>query len=353
MAEERQPLESQRGEIEFRRLLVRQQVEGQPVFGDEFDAEGIRPILEQRMERTLADMRALAKLGARMSPWIEIGAERGQRSLVVENDLGIHGAALDLSFDMLRSAEHWGRVFDRPRMPLRVCCDVYHLPFRTGSLPFAFCYETLHHFPEPGPVLQEIHRVLAPGGTLYFEEEPFHRRLRFNLLPPQKVYGKETLRANPVKRVIQKLFSEPALNEVAYGIIENHSIPISTWSEALSIFEGRNVSLTSIRRITAPLYGNRNPVLRGVQTLLGGSIGGTCTKHGNLPATSPALEDALACPTCVARGSEHPVRESAGDWHCAGCGAVFPARDGVVFLLDAGKRHELYPELEAEPAAAR
>ena len=34
-----QPVESKKGEVEFRRLLIKQQVEGQTVFNDEFDSK--------------------------------------------------------------------------------------------------------------------------------------------------------------------------------------------------------------------------------------------------------------------------------------------------------------------------
>src|SRR5258705_2532268 len=115
-----QSLESQLGEIRFRRLLAQQQVEGRPVFEDEFDAEGICRILEQRMLETTRAMERLRERGVALSPYLELGAERGQRALVLENDLGAAGAAADLSLDMLRSAAPYAQVFPRPPMPLRV-----------------------------------------------------------------------------------------------------------------------------------------------------------------------------------------------------------------------------------------
>jgi len=40
------------------------------------------------------------------------------------------------------------------------------LPFRSGSIPAFFSSETLEHLPELKPAVEELHRVLAPGGTL-------------------------------------------------------------------------------------------------------------------------------------------------------------------------------------------
>ncbi len=99
-----------------------------------------------------------------MTPYIEIGAERCQRSLVMENDLACTGIALDISFDMLRCCEYYAHRFNKPRLPLRICADAYRLPFASGSVPFMFCYDTLHHFPDPVPVIKELFRVLSPGG---------------------------------------------------------------------------------------------------------------------------------------------------------------------------------------------
>jgi SAM-dependent methyltransferase len=121
------------------------------------------------MADTAQAMERLRKRGVALSPYLELGAERGQRALVLENDFGARGAAVDLSLDMLRSTAHYGEVFHKPRMPERICCDAHTLPFRTGSLPFVFCYEFLHHFPTPAPVVKEIHRVLAPGGWFFFD----------------------------------------------------------------------------------------------------------------------------------------------------------------------------------------
>ena len=343
---EQQDLRSQKGEIEFRRLLVRQQVEGAAIFEDELDASQMSHLLEARMHDTARRIREIGRSGVPLAPYLEIGAERGQRSLVLENDLGLHGAAADISFDMLESCAHWGRVFQRPKMPLRLCCDIYNLPFRADSLPFVFCYETLHHFPDPGPILLEVRRVLAPGGTFFFEEEPFRRVLRQKFFRAPKTPDPG---AGPIARGLHRIvrfFSEPTYNEVSYGIIENHSISLAEWRERLAAFEDRDVTLSSLgNRFRSRLYGFSNPITYTVNYLVGGSVGGVCRKRGSLTHPARTIEEAVACPHCLRQGAERDLSPGGDALICHGCGTRYPVRDGVAFLLAPAKLAELYPEL--------
>jgi SAM-dependent methyltransferase len=45
--------------------------------------------------------------------------------------------------------------------------DIYHLPYPEASFDVCFLMETIEHLTDPMPALREVHRVLAPGGTLY------------------------------------------------------------------------------------------------------------------------------------------------------------------------------------------
>ena len=79
----------------------------------------------------------------------------------------------------VKDDESNGKSFQKKNAPERICCDANTLPFAQNSLPFVFCFETLHHFPDPTPVVHEIYRVLCPGGWFYFNEEPFKKVLYF------------------------------------------------------------------------------------------------------------------------------------------------------------------------------
>jgi SAM-dependent methyltransferase len=188
----KQTIDNKLGEIKFRKKLVEQQTKEKHYFDDEFNSEGIEKIINERMEETRNKIMQLTKKNILITPYIEIGAERGQRSLVMENDFGAAGAAVDLSFDMLKSCNYYSAKFNQPKIPLRICTDAYNLPFKSNSIPFVFCYQTLHHFPDPTPIIHEAYRVLCEGGVFLFDDEPYKKNLHLDLYKKRnKVYSKE------------------------------------------------------------------------------------------------------------------------------------------------------------------
>ena len=341
-----QQLESQLGEIAFRKKLVQQQVDGTQLFNDEFDGRGIEDILQQRMQKTQAQMAALQQQGIAVSPYLEIGAERGQRSLVMENDVGASGAAADLSFDMLKSCDYYQKAFNKKNMPARVCCDANFLPFASNAMPFVFCYETLHHFPEPTPIVKEIHRVLAPGGYFFFDEEPYKRVLHVDLYESQKIYSVEYKNASLLKKIFDFFLAKRSCNETEHGIIENDEIPLRTWKKALNVFAGKDVKLESLKNhlhaeLFAPSYG----IKYFLSYLLGGNISGVCRKTGGNASPVVTVREAFICPSCLPAGLEVTLETIDSGFSCRNCKKKFPTVDGVIFLLAHEKLAKLYPEV--------
>jgi SAM-dependent methyltransferase/uncharacterized protein YbaR (Trm112 family) len=341
---ESQSIDSLKGEVEFRKKLARQHVTGETLLPDYYDKEEHDKILLERMQTTARDIAEIAR-DVTLSPFIELGAERCQRSLVLTNDFKAAGFSVDISFDQLRTAAHFAEKFKKPALPYRVCCDVNHLPFRSDSFPFAFCYEFLHHFPTPKPIVREIHRVIH--GKFLFREEPFKRPKLILFHQKEKLYSNATLRKSKVRRFFESFVSEERCDEREHGIIENDDIPLREWMDSVAVFKSREIVAHSLGGRINTALGNRLTIRNLPNLLLGGGIGGLCTKNST-PARPAVrnLTEFLLCPDCAPGTMDQPALvEKSGSLECQLCRSSFPIVDGVTVLLPTRLRRELYPEL--------
>lgn len=76
--------------------------------------------------------------------------------------LGARSVAVDISFQALEL----GRVGHHGNRVCFAAADAFNLPFASGSFDLIFHQGFLEHFPNPGPILVEQHRLLRPGGLL-------------------------------------------------------------------------------------------------------------------------------------------------------------------------------------------
>lgn len=69
----------------------------------------------------------------------------------------------------------------RPKFPgvNFAAADAENLPFRNESFDCVSCYAMLHHLFQHDRLLQEVGRVLRPGGTLYTDHDPNYFLTRF------------------------------------------------------------------------------------------------------------------------------------------------------------------------------
>jgi SAM-dependent methyltransferase len=59
-----------------------------------------------------------------------------------------------------------------PRLSVREM-DVRNMSFGTGSFDIVYCRSVLHHLPDPGRAVDEIVRVVRPGGVAYISIHPY------------------------------------------------------------------------------------------------------------------------------------------------------------------------------------
>lgn len=115
---------------------------------------------EDRVER-LALRKLLPPGGRRL---LEVGAGFGR--LTNEYQQFDQVILLDYSLSQLQFAqEHLGRS---PRY-IYVAADAYHLPFQSGIFDCTTIVRVLHHMSNVAAVLDQIRRVMSPGGTLILE----------------------------------------------------------------------------------------------------------------------------------------------------------------------------------------
>ena len=343
-----QHIKNQLGEIEFRKKLVQQQIAGEKLFVDEYDRDGIIEILKLRMNKTYEQMSSLKQKNIKISPYVEIGAERCQRSLVMENDFESVGFAVDISRDMLESSNFYMKIFKKKKAPVKICADAYSLPFNSNSMPFVFCYETLHHFPDPEPIIREIYRILTPDGFFFFEEEPFKNQFNIGLYKVKnKIYSNGSLTKGKIFKLFDYFLGEKTCNEIDFGIIENDKIPLHYWMSILKKFNKNDVAIkTIIGTYHLKKDISINPA-KQLARLLGGTISGLCKKGNGKNHFSYEDPELLMCPNCK-EGNFDMTTLKAKDIdkiECSICHHIYPIFNQIIYFLKQEKLKLLYPDV--------
>jgi demethylmenaquinone methyltransferase/2-methoxy-6-polyprenyl-1,4-benzoquinol methylase len=109
--------------------------------------------MDQRWKR-LAVRHAMLPTRARV---LDLACGTGDfAKLVIRQSPEAHVVAADLTERMLRLSQ----------LRQTVCADAASLPFATGSFDAVFIGYGLRNFPRLGATIEEVHRVLRPGGVL-------------------------------------------------------------------------------------------------------------------------------------------------------------------------------------------
>jgi ubiquinone/menaquinone biosynthesis C-methylase UbiE len=113
---------------------------------------------------------------------LEIGAGTGYFSLnLLQAGVVREAVCTDISPGMLATLEASAK---RLGVDVEtVACDAAQLPFADDAFDFVVGHAVLHHLPALERAFAEFHRVLRPGGTLFFAGEPSRQGDRIAAVP--------------------------------------------------------------------------------------------------------------------------------------------------------------------------
>ena len=336
-----QSLAVKRAEVEFHNFASL----GQP-------ERAIAHYAEQNTRRGAMIRKHLSFIGD-ITPFLEIGSNVGHTSYMLANEFGASGFALDLSADSLR---HGAALKDRwhlSRGPIRVAGDAVNLPFADGSIRFVMAYQMLSQFMNMESVFLEVKRVLAPGGTFLFAEEPLKRLLSLRLYrcphyETMKPWERKLYDWGLLGYLVQDVIG--AHQEESFGIRQNHTMGLKDWHRLaqkhfidtkFEIFvpeRGWGERIVKRAAVRLDPYGSDWRAAR----LLGGTLAAFSKKNGQaerLAFNESEFQTQLRCPDChnaLTRGGDDTLQ-------CLSCG-YRAVNEGCVYnLLPSPERAELYP----------
>ncbi|MBI3486279.1 methyltransferase domain-containing protein [Candidatus Daviesbacteria bacterium] len=332
------------GEVEFRKKLALQFEDKAQFFPGAPNATEFNQIIKDRVKNYKSYFKDLNKKKILKTPYLEIGGGVGQAAMLLENKYNLAGFTLDISLDTLLFGKKYLKLLKYKKMPIRICADAYNLPFRSHSIPFIFCFETLHHFPDPKPILKEINRVLAPGGYFYFNEEPIAQSFNLNLW--HRDYHLKWYEKILKSFLLLHFLSKIGKSEVKHNILEE-AFFLSTWEKALNVFEKVEAKVgffpfkPTIKRNRQVNGGWLNPpkFFHFLIKFLGGGVEVLSQKKATFDKNNfkTSLVDFFACPNC-----QTVLEKVSNGFICTRCKISFSDRDGVYIMLTRKQQKKLY-----------
>ena len=338
-----QKLKSKIGEVNYRSKLAAQYQDKKIIFENEPNHNEIIKALKQRISSTKKDFNFLKKNHVEFFPYLEIGAEFGHRAAILEEKHQAKGFVLDISLESLSLAPFFLKHLKLNKIPERICADAYNLPFQDNSFSFAFCYQSLHHFPDPKPVINEIYRVLKPHGFFFVNEEPISQGLNLNLWrrPTKLRLWERMLKYTLILPFISRI----GKTETDHGILEE-TFDLKTWEKSLEIFENATVWINPFK------FGPGTKITKNSQTArlkpslislpfifaLGGGIKILAQKDNSpLDKKSDNINSTLSCPACLKILNPNLV--------CPKCNTRYPVLKKIKLLLNKKLMEKLYPQI--------
>ncbi len=140
---------------------------------------------------------------------LELGAGQGWASCIYKKLFPeAHVTATDISEFAVMSLPGWERIF-KVKLDNAYSCKSYEIDEKDDSLDMVFCFASAHHFLAHRRTLEEIYRVLKPGGKAIYFHEPastklFYRAARRRMNKKRPNVPEDVLIISEVKRLARK-----------------------------------------------------------------------------------------------------------------------------------------------------
>lgn len=337
-----QPLTAKLGEVIYRSKIASQHLGEDEFFPNEPDAKEFEKILQLRLFEYQKTFKNLQSRKLIKSPFLEIGSEYCLASTLLTSKFGATGIACDISLTSLSSAHKFTKKFKFKKLPQIICADANNLPFKESSFPFVFVYESLHHFPDPQPVIKELNRVLAPQGTLLIGSEPIKQSFQLKLWrrPTNLRFWEKLLKAT----LLLPFISHIGKTEVEHGILEE-AFELKKWLNAFSIFDNFEarivIPFVNISQKITKAAPNTSLIFNLLLKITGGGITAICTKKATRTKSLSAKIE-LICPSCKLSLHKETILDKSGNsYSCQKCHQKFTKRSGILTLLEKNLEKEI------------
>lgn len=343
-----QKIRNKIAEVKFRQKLIKQHTGNNIVFPGEPDFKENLEEIRKRVHKSSIVFNDFKNREICLSPFLEIAAGQGYRSDLLCTRFKANGFATDISQHTLSGDKILSTKFNLNNSSIKICCDAYNLPFLSSVFPFVFIALSLHHFPDPKPIIKEAARVLQTDGYFYFDEEPIEQKFNLNLW--RRDYHLRWFEKILKYTILLLFLSRIGRAEVDYGILEE-TFSFDTWEKALSIFDEVEVEESvfpfkkEFKRIKKSYPGWIKPnwlVNLGID-LFGGGIRGLCRiKKKITPIKHKSIMAFLACPTCRKNDELQSLFKDKNYLICRKCNIKYYQKQNIWMLLEPKLYKKLY-----------
>jgi ubiquinone/menaquinone biosynthesis C-methylase UbiE len=212
----------------------------------------------------------------RQDKLLEIAAYAHVTGYKVAKEFNADVTLTDISVETLALG---ARVAGENGLPLdrvsRIACDFHDLPFEDEQFDMVYIASALHHTWNWQSVVQQMMRVLAPGGLLFVQNEPVHRALALYKFRTNRPHSLRPFERAVAKAELSRIIGDPfpgSRPEILFGMIENQTIPLAglkaelrRWGTIEEFTAGTNDTIGDFEKA---LLARRNEPVHHVETFL-------------------------------------------------------------------------------------